>query len=245
MPELAFLAPHDPVSRDLAAALCREVERQDAAALLAAAPPPPRPDRVYVAVEEEGMEGVATPDPRRTILVALTSPADAAFEQTVERAREAGAVFHVNYPAIERLRQAGVPARHLQLGFAEGCRGFDPAAAPELEVIGGRYFDWPRAARAIHRGAVVLHRHALGVAPLVPGRHLFVGAEDSLDVLAEALRQDRDRLAEVRLQALEFLRDALPLSLAAGALLGAARALVAQPLAGASSIPGQTTSRSK
>lgn len=246
MPELLFLAPDEQPAATLADALCREVDRQDAAARLVRELPPPRADRVYLVVEGYA-EPAATlsPDPARTIHVLLASPQEEGFAAAAARARSAGAAFHVNFAAVEALHGLGVPARHLQLGHAEGCQA-GGGRRGELQILRGRYFDWPRALLAMHGGGVVLHEQALGMAPLVAGRQLFVASAESLDAVAEALREDPERLARTGEEALGFLRTALPLSLAAAALLGAARTLVAQPLStGTVGTPGQTTPSSK
>ena len=238
MPELAFVAPRADAdgAAELAAALCAEVGRQDAAARLFPEPPPPREDRVYVVfpVGDGGEE--PAPPPARTIAVLSAAPGTERFERQAELAGGAGAVFHLNSAATERLLELGVPARHLQLGYsAEWDRGGpDRAGEVELAVVRGGYFDWPRALAAIHAGAAVLHEEALGQAPLLGGRHLFTAAAADLDGEAAALRGDPEALDRVCREAREFTRAALPLALAAAALIGSARALVAQPLAAAS-----------
>jgi hypothetical protein len=134
------------------------------------------------------------------------------------------------------------------LGYAPGWDRFDAEAAPEITILrdGGGYFDWPAALRAVHGGSVVLHEHSRGLAPLVAGRHLFVGDTAALDMLATALLRDTERLDEVRREAFGFVRDSLPLARGAAALIGAARALVAQPLSVAGdATPGQPSLRSK
>ena len=93
---------------------------------------------------------------------------------------------------------------------------------------------------------MVLHERARGLAPLVAGRHLFVADPAALDLLATALLRDPERLSEVRREAIGFLRDSLPLARAAAVLIGAARALVGQPMSVASeATPGQPAFRSK
>jgi hypothetical protein len=269
MPELAFVVPETDVdgAADLARALSGEVGRKDAASLLCAGfPPEPRPDRAYVAF---GAGGSAEGEPTaaqlsRTVLVLLAPPGSERFASGAELARRAGAAFHVNSAATERLLEIGVPARHLQLGHTPGCEGSNRSGARELPIApieqpellargrlttirdSGGYFEWVRALRAIHLGAVVLHEHSLGMEPLVADRHLFVAEPAALDSVAAALVEDPQRLEEVRREALDFLREALPLAIAAAALIGAARALVAQPLpAAVAPTPGHSTLRSK
>lgn len=251
MPELAFVAPGDGAdpAAGLLAALREEVGREDAAARLDPAPPELRPDRVFVVLAGgEEARALAAPQLARTVAILLAPPGGAEFEREAEVARRAGAAFHVNAAATERLLELGIPARHLQLGFAAGWGEGGGAAEPELAVLRDRggYLDWPALLAATRDGAVVLHERALGLAPLVAGRHLFVGDPAALGELAAALRRDPERLRRVQAEATEFLRTALPLALAAAALTGAARALVAQPLAAASgSTPGQPLSSAK
>lgn len=66
------------------------------------------------------------------------------------------------------------------------------------------YFEWLRALDALHCGAVLLSEHSSDVAPLVPGRHLFLGHAESLALMAEALLDDPERLARVRADAHEL-----------------------------------------
>jgi hypothetical protein len=268
MPELAFVLPDTGADRtaDLVAGLSEEVRRQDAAAVLGTDVPELGGDRVYVVLQGagEGEVELAPAELLRTIVVLLAPPGSDRFAQGAELARRAGAVFHVNSVAVEQLHELGVPARHLQLGYSTSWDRFDPGPTREVEIAPAGdlellpraqltilrnthgYLDWPQALRAIHGGAVVLHEHALGLPPLVAGRHLFLARVEALDVVAAALLSDPARLEQVRLEALDFVRKALPLALAAAVLIGAARALVAQPLpVGTVSTPGQPTLRSK
>jgi hypothetical protein len=253
MPELAFVLPSGGADRvaDLAAALAAEVGAQDAVAVVAASPPQPRPDRVHVLLQGAGEGETALParDLPRTIVVLLAPPRSERFAAGVELARQAGTVFHVNSAAIESLHALGVPARHLQLGYAPRWEGSSvPTSPPAAEILRDRggYCDWLGVLLAIHRGAVVVHEEALGVAPLLVGRHLLVGPPPELDALAATLERDPDRLARIQAETRDFLREALPMALAAAVLIGSARMLVAQPLpVGAGSIPGQPSPRSK
>ena len=252
MPELVFVLPTGGADRvaDLAAALAAEVGAQDAAAAVVATAPEPRPDRVCVLLEGAGGEEAALParDLPRTVAVLTAPPASERFAAAAELAGRAGASFHVNSAAVAPLHALGVPARHLQLGFAASWADSLPraGAAPEVLRDCGGYFDWVRALRAIHRGAAVVHEEALGTAPLIPGRHLLLAAPAELEALAATLAGEPERLRRIGAEALEFLREALPMALAAAALVGTARTLVAQPLpAAAGSIPGQPPARSK
>jgi hypothetical protein len=250
MPELAFVVPETAAGSvvEFATALSHEVGSQDAASLVCAGFPEPRSDRVYITIDAVEKKGCGPEASRlsRTISILLAPPGSKRFDAGAELARRSGVAFHVNLPATERLLDIGVQARHLQLGYSPVWEEASPAAAPEpLTTIrdSGGYFDWVRSLCAIHRGAVVLHEQSLGLAPLLPGRHLFVAAPSALDAVAGALLEDPQRLDFVRRESLDFLRGALPLALAAAALIGAARALVAQPLGAAT--PGQPVLRSK
>ena len=253
MPELVFVLPRGSADRDadLAAALAAEVGAQDAAAAVVTTAPEPRPDRVCVLLGEACEEGAALPaaDLPRMIAVLTAAPAGERFAAAAELAGRAGAPFHLNSAAIAPLHALGVPARHLQLGYAESWAAvLEPEPRPTAAALGDRggYFDWVAALRAMHGGAVVVHEEALGLAPLVPDRHLFVAPPDGLEALTAELESEPERLERVRAEALEFLRGALPMALAAAALIGSARMLVAQPLpAGAGSIPGQPVPSSK
>jgi hypothetical protein len=228
MPELVFVSADAPA--ELAAALAVEVARQDAASLVLPAAPEPRGDRIPVFFDGAA---VSTSQLPRAIAIVLAPPGSARFDAAVERTRAAGAVFHVNSTATERLLELGIPARHLQLGWSEAWQVESGPAEDRLAVIGGAggYFDWVRALAALHAGRVPLQERGLGMAPMVAGRHLFVADRAAIDAVAAALRRDPDRLAAVVEEARRFVREALPLALAAGALVGAARALVAQPVA--------------
>jgi hypothetical protein len=248
MPELAFLgvggAPGDLVS-----ALADEVGRQDAVGLVCDEPLAEAADRVHVVVLGSAEPAAdALPDLSRSILVALASPPSERFAEGLHIARRAGALFHVNAAAVADLRDRDLWARHLPLGYVSAWDRFDPAAAPGLAVLRSDhgYFDWPAALRQIHSGSVVLHERSRGMAPLLAGRHLFVGGARSLDSLADALRRDPERLVEVRSEAIGFLRDALPLGRAAAALIGDARGVAGRaPSSYPVSTPGQPPSRSK
>jgi hypothetical protein len=239
MPELSFVlgSTASPALGDLVAALAGEVARQDAVAAVVSEFPDPRPYRVAVVfnAEPEAQRELSAAEMTRTIEVVTISPGSGEFAAAAGLAARAGAAFHVNSAGLEQMFAAGVPARHLQLGFSPDWPD-RPAEDDGLAVIEGQgYFDWVEALAAIHRGDVVLHEHSLGMPPLVAGRHVFVATSESLDLVGDLLRQDERRLESVREEASAFCRTALPLAIAAAALIGAARAGVAQPLGAASS----------
>src|SRR4051794_6398584 len=122
MPELVFPMPDAGAGGgvDLAAALAEEVGRQDAVGTLCVgAALEARQDRIDVLLQDDGQGWVeASPEPARAIVVLTAPPGSERFEQGAELALRAGASFHVNAAAVERLLELGVGARHLQLGYA-------------------------------------------------------------------------------------------------------------------------------
>jgi hypothetical protein len=93
------------------------------------------------------------------------------------------------------------------------------------------YFEWQRAIEAIANGCVLLSEHSLGFAPLVPGEHFVSVSYDSLDVALGALLDDDDRLARMRADAYEFIRDEHPLSRSIVVLAEAIDEVAAVPIA--------------
>jgi GT2 family glycosyltransferase len=91
------------------------------------------------------------------------------------------------------------------------------------------YFEWLRALDAIHGGAVLVSEHSLGIEPLVPHQHLFVGRPESLGLIADGLLHDEPRLQEVRQNAYSFVRESLPFAAGVGELARAAEELAARP----------------
>ncbi len=91
------------------------------------------------------------------------------------------------------------------------------------------YFEWQRAIEAISAGAVLLSDTSAGVAPLVPGRHLFFTRPEAMGHVLAALLEDEPRLRRVRHDAHRFLVERLPMRAAAETLVEAAYALAARP----------------
>jgi glycosyl transferase family 2/glycosyl transferase family 1 len=73
------------------------------------------------------------------------------------------------------------------------------------------YFEWARAVQALTNGCVLVSEGSTDYAPLVPGEHFVVGRPESLALLVEGLLEDPDRRRALQQQALEFVRDSLPL----------------------------------
>jgi hypothetical protein len=248
MPELTFVlgsAASAPLA-DLAATLAAEVSGQDAVASVVTGFPESRPDRIVVVFDADLAtdRAVGGEELRRTIIVVTEEPGSPGFGETADLARRVGMAFHVNSIALDGLHAAGVPARHLQLGFSSSWPTRDASADGLAVIRGGGYFAWPEALAAIHRNDVVLHEQCLGATPLVAGRHLFVAVPESLELVGDLLRRRQARLAAVRKEAKRFVGEALPMALAASALIGAARAAVAQPMVGPASSLAQPAARS-
>jgi hypothetical protein len=118
-----------------------------------------------------------------------------------------------------RLTAVGRCARHLagrrtELHLPEAL--VPHQAGSDVFLSGNRselgYFEWQRAIEAMANGCVFLSEHSLGFEPLIPGEHFVSVSYDSLDVALEALMDDEDRLAQMRVAAYELIRDELPLS---------------------------------
>lgn len=92
-------------------------------------------------------------------------------------------------------------------------------------------FDWMGAVEAMQAGAVVVSEPAGGMAPFVAGEHLLVAAPDALPYIVKSLLGDPARLARLRSQAYERLRDWVPLALPVGVLRAAIVELVGRPVA--------------
>lgn len=69
------------------------------------------------------------------------------------------------------------------------------------------YFEWLRIVQAMSSGAVVVSEDSVDFEPLVPGEHLLMGEVGSLDLLAEMLLQDRDRLCRMQMAAWQKVRE--------------------------------------
>jgi hypothetical protein len=91
------------------------------------------------------------------------------------------------------------------------------------------YFEWLRALDAIHCGCAILSEHSVGYTPLEPGRDLFVGAAESLGLLAESLVADPARLTNTARNAFELIRDRRPMSRAVQRLVSVASRLTIGP----------------
>jgi hypothetical protein len=80
-----------------------------------------------------------------------------------------------------------------------------------LHREGATGLEWVRVIEAICNGAVVITEHSHDHAPLVPGEHFVSGRAPDLALLADLLLNDEERLAAIRQNAHEFIREAMPL----------------------------------
>ncbi|MGI8557939.1 MAG: glycosyltransferase family 2 protein [Solirubrobacteraceae bacterium] len=126
-PELAFVmaAKQNLFFRELVGALRTEVERLGARTSLHEGNfPPPRADLVYVLTPPHEyfslMHGRVGPPPRalrRTVFICGEQPETHFFEQNVQLAARAGAIFDINRHAVSAFARRGIRAKHLQLGW--------------------------------------------------------------------------------------------------------------------------------
>jgi hypothetical protein len=99
-----------------------------------------------------------------------------------------------------------------------------------LHRDGQTRLEWGSVLDAIHAGAVVVSEHSSGIAPLVAGEHLLVGAPDSLPFLADLLLRDPERTGAIRAHAYERLSTWVPFALWVSVLRAAIVELVGEPI---------------
>jgi hypothetical protein len=246
--------------------------------------PPLRDELVYVVVPHEYLpltRETAHPTSaqlRRTVAISTEQPGTRWFDLAASLAERAGAVLDINALGVEALRQRGVTARHLQLGYvpawdrwagADAARPVDvmflgaytprrgralarcgtrlrdrramlrltenrlPHTADDERFLAGdakwralaetklllnvhreqlAYLEWQRFAEAIANGCVVVSEHSLGFAPLVPGEHFVSVSLERLPHALDALLDDEERVARIRADAYDLLREQLPLA---------------------------------
>ena len=83
--------------------------------------------------------------------------------------------------------------------------------------------------QAISQGCAVVSEHSVSHLPLELGRHLVVGAPESLGLLAAGLLDDEPERARLAREAYELLHDKLPLSRAVQELAAVAEEIAAGP----------------
>ena len=95
------------------------------------------------------------------------------------------------------------------------------------------YMEWHRVLSATLNGCVVVSEHSLAIEPFVPGEHFVSADYDDLPHVLEALIDDPDRRATIANAAYDLIRDELPMTKAADALLSAAERAARAPAHGA------------
>ncbi|HEV7528634.1 MAG TPA: glycosyltransferase [Solirubrobacteraceae bacterium] len=134
------------------------------------------------------------------------------------------------------LPEALVPHRADSELFISGPRKWSLLAQTKLLLNIHRgelgYFEWQRAVEAIANGCVLLSEHSLGFEPLIPGEHFISVSCDSLDVALEALLENPDRLAQIRMSAYKLLRERHPLSASVAVLAEAIAEAAGRPVSG-------------
>jgi Glycosyl transferase family 2/Glycosyl transferases group 1 len=143
MAEIAFvLAPgQNAFFRELAEALRAELERLGVAATIAEGDfPKPRKGLVYVLLPPHEYAELRRGDlPAellgRTIFVCAEQPGSPWFGSNLGLTRLGGAVFDVNPASVRRLRELGIEAEHLRLGYTPLWDRFDPGADRSVDVL--------------------------------------------------------------------------------------------------------------
>jgi Glycosyl transferase family 2/Glycosyl transferases group 1 len=137
-------------------------------------------------------------------------------------------------PTELHLPEALVPHQADSDAFLSGARKWEMLSRSKLLMNIHRselgYFEWQRAIEAMVNGCVLLSEHSLGFEPLIPGEHFVSVSFDSLDVALEALLDDEDRWARMRMSAYEFLRDEHPLSASIEVLAEAVSEVASHPI---------------
>jgi hypothetical protein len=141
--ELAFvLAPgQNAFFRELAEALRAELEALGVEAGIATGDfPEPRDGLVYVLVPPHEYAELRRGDlPTgllgRTIFVCAEQPESPWFGSNLALTRLGGAVFDINRASVRRMRELGIEAEHLQLGYTPLWDRFDPEAARDVDIL--------------------------------------------------------------------------------------------------------------
>jgi hypothetical protein len=142
MVELAFvLAPgQNAFFAELAAALRAELEALGVRATAASGDfPAPRSELVYVLLPPHEYLELRRGDLPvgllgRTIFVCAEQPGSHWFGSNLSVTRLGGAVFDINPASVRRLRELGIAAEHLALGYTPAWDRFDPDAAPAIDI---------------------------------------------------------------------------------------------------------------
>jgi GT2 family glycosyltransferase len=142
-PEIVFaFAPgQNAFFRELAEALCFELERLGAACRVAVDDFPCPSERSVVVLlpphEFVHLSGVSlTPAVlRRCLLISAEQPTSGFFPRNVELGRDAGAVLDINRRAVRAYREAGIAADHLQLGYSEAWDGRNGVCQRDIDIL--------------------------------------------------------------------------------------------------------------
>ncbi|HEV7769293.1 MAG TPA: glycosyltransferase family 2 protein [Solirubrobacterales bacterium] len=145
MTELAFVLARDQnwFFVELVAALREELERQGVPSSVSTEGfPEPRDDRVYVVVpphEFVALEGPgALPSDKllaRTIFISAEQPGTVHFDDNAKLAKRAGATFDISPWGTELLRDAGIPAQQMQVGYTPRWDHFDPERERDIDIL--------------------------------------------------------------------------------------------------------------
>src|SRR5215210_573003 len=142
MAELAFVtAPgQNAFFGELAQALRAELEALGVGATIASGDfPEPRSELVYVLLPPHEYVELRRGDVPiellgRTIFVCAEQPGSHWFGSNLSVTRLGGAVFDINPASVRRLRELGIRAEHLPLGYTPAWDRFDPDARPTVDV---------------------------------------------------------------------------------------------------------------
>jgi hypothetical protein len=145
LPELAFvLAPRQNLFfSELVAALVDELAAVGLdASVHEAVFPEPRKDLVYAVIPPHeyftlmhGRIGVPPDVYARTIFICAEQPGTPFFDWNVKYSPQAGAVFDINRFSVRALRDAGIPAQHLQLGWTQRWDRLDSNRERDIDVL--------------------------------------------------------------------------------------------------------------
>ena len=73
------------------------------------------------------------------------------------------------------------------------------------------YLEWQRVIGAMANGCVVISEHSVGVEPLAPGEHFVSASAENIPFVLQALLGNDERLASIRQNAYDTLRQQLPI----------------------------------
>ena len=102
--------------------------------------PPPAPERVYVIVPPHEFVALGGRLPGkslrdRTIFVCGEQPGSSHFQENIELAPLAGAVFDFSRWSIREFARQGISAEHFQVGYSALWDHFDPTRERDIDVL--------------------------------------------------------------------------------------------------------------